>query len=312
MSPDISVQVPVKNGCDAFKSFLESLAAQDIQSPWELVIIDDGSDIPVQEEFLHQLGGLPDLCSVKVVRQYPGGNRPAARNAAFEVSEAPVGLLMDADLGFDSSLLRRHLEIRRETGADVVMGRRINAWGHNAAPWQKWFDSRAMGNSPAGPFPWNYFITGNLSIKRSLLEEAGGFDTAIDRYGGEDTEMGYRLNEMGVSFQWDPDLSVNHLDEVSVRKHSEKMLEYGGTGLRYTLDKHPGARGLLGSRWIDPVFSQPLHLCFMRLLTRIALLNPVYRAVLNHAEKHGKPPVFFTYLAVGACLTGLRGRDFRK
>lgn len=312
MSPDISVQVPVKNGGDAFKRFLKSLAVQDIQSPWELVIIDDGSDIPVQEEFLHQLGELPDLCSVKVVRQYPGGNRPAARNAAFQVSEAPVALLMDADLEFDRSLLRRHLEIREEAGADVVMGKRINAWSRNSTPWQRWFDSRAMGNSPAGPFPWNYFITGNLSIKRSLLEEAGGFDTAIDCYGGEDTEMGYRLRGMGVSFQWNPLLAVNHLDDVSVREHSEKMLEYGGTGLRYTLDKHPGTRGLLGSRWIEPAFSPPLHLCFMRLFTRIALFKPVYRSVLKYSEAHSVPSIFFTYLAVGACLIGLRGQDYRK
>ncbi|MCD4706341.1 MAG: glycosyltransferase [Candidatus Sabulitectum sp.] len=312
MNPEISVQVPVKNGSDAFKKFLKSLSAQDIQSPWELVIVDDGSDIPVQEEFLQQLGKLPDLCSVKVVRRDPGGNRPAARNTAFKASEAPVGLLMDADLEFTPSLLRRHLEVREETGADVVMGRRINAWSKDATPWQRWFDSRAMGNSPSGLFPWNYFITGNLSVKCGLLEEAGGFDTAIDCYGGEDTELGYRLNKSGVSFQWEPELAVNHLDNVSVRKHSEKMLEYGGTGLKYTLRKHPGIRGLLGSRWVEPVFSRPVYLSVMRLFTRVALLGPVYRGVLKYAEKHGNPPVLFTYLAVGACLIGLRGGDFRK
>ncbi|MCK5131262.1 MAG: glycosyltransferase [Candidatus Sabulitectum sp.] len=312
MIPDISVQVPVKNGGDVFKRFLKSLAAQDIQSSWELVIVDDGSDIPVREEFLQQLGELPDFCTLKLIRRDPGGNRPAARNAAFEASDAPVGLLMDADLEFEPSLLRRHLEAREKTGADVVMGRRINAWSQNATPWQKWFDSRAMGNAPAGEFPWNYFITGNLSISCSLLEKAGGFDTAIDSYGGEDTEMGCRLNGMGVSFHWDPELTVNHLDDVSVRRHSEKMLEYGRTGLRYTLEKHPGARGLLGSRWIEPIFSRPIHLCVMRFLTRAALLGSVYRTLLRYAEKHGSSSVLFTYLAVGAILIGLRGGDYRK
>lgn len=306
MIPDISVQVPVKNGGEAFRRFLNSLITQDIQTPWELVIVDDGSDIPVQEEFIQLLGKLPDRCAVKVIRRHQGGNRPAARNAAFEASEARIGLLMDADLEFDSSLLRRHMEIRDETGANVVMGKRINAWSSNATPWQKWFDTRAMGNSSPGAFPWNYFITGNLSITNDLLREVGGFDTAIDCYGGEDTEIGYRLKEIGVSFFWTPELWVNHLDGVTVVKHSGKMLEYGETGLCYTLKKHPGTRGLLGSMWVEPIFSRPVHLCCMRFFTRLALLGPVYRTVLRYAEKHGRPSCLFTYLAVGASLTGLR------
>ncbi len=308
---EISVQVPVKNGGEKFSRFIESLAGQDIQCDWELVIADDGSDSPVQAEFIRRLGDLPDRCRVKVIRLDPGGNRPAARNAALEASDAPVALLMDADLEFGEDLLSRHLEIRAETGADAVMGRRVNAWGRNATPWQKWMDTRAMGNSPAGPFPWNYFITGNLSVSTTLLSRSGGFDTSIDRYGGEDTEMGYRLNSMGAVFHWDPSLKVNHLDNVSVREHSRKMMEYGGSGLKYTLEKHPGTKGLLGSRWVDPLFAEPLRLLPVRVMTRAALLSPLYRLALRFSEKLGGPRVLFTYLSVGACLAGLRGKDIR-
>ncbi|MCP4647647.1 MAG: glycosyltransferase [bacterium] len=312
MKPDISVQVPVKNGGRKFETFLRCLAVQDIGKCWELIIIDDSSDIPLQEEFQYLLSELPDNCSVKVIRRDPGGNRPAARNDALEASSAPVGLLMDADLEFAPSLLRRHLEVRQQSGADVVMGRRVNGWSDSATCWQKWFDSRAMGYSPAGPFPWNYFITGNLSVTSALLVEAGGFDTSISSYGGEDTEMGYRLSKTGTSFYWNPKLSVNHLDDVSVSRHSEKMLEYGATGLRYTLQKHPDIKGLLGSRWIEPLSAPPIHLIPVKLVTRIALLSPVYRALLKFAEKHSGPSILFTYLAVGACLIGLQGRDYRR
>lgn len=308
---EISVQVPVKNGGEKFSRFLGSLARQDIRCDWELVIADDGSDSPVQTQFIRELSVLPDLCRVKVIRLDPGGNRPAARNAALEASEAPVGLLMDADLEFGADIVRRHLEVRTETGADSVMGRRINALGRNASPWQKWMDTRAMGRSPAGPFPWNYFITGNLSVSTDLLTRSGGFDTHIDRYGGEDTEMGYRLNSLGAVFYWEPSLAVNHLDDVNVREHSRKMLEYGGSGLKYTLEKHPGTKGLLGSRWADPLLAEPLWLFPMRVASRIALLPVLYRFALRFAEKFGGPPVLFTYLSVGACLAGLTGKDLK-
>jgi hypothetical protein len=71
MTPDICVQVPVKNGGSFFRRFLGSLAAQDIQNLWEVVIVDDGSDIPVLEEFSRELGLLPGNCSV----QLPGMRR---------------------------------------------------------------------------------------------------------------------------------------------------------------------------------------------------------------------------------------------
>ncbi len=310
MKAEISVQVPVKNGGKPFEEFLKSLSVQDLLTQWELIIVDDGSEIPIQEKYSVLLATLPDNCLVKIIRLDPGGNRPAARNAAFKASDSPVGLLMDADLKFPPDLLRKHLEIRSETGSDVVMGARRNAWSAEATDWQRWFDSRAMGYSSAGKFPWNYFITGNLSITNSLLESVGGFDVAIDSYGGEDTEIGYRLKQLGVFFYWDPSLVVDHLDDVSVRKHSEKMLEYGLTGLKYTLEKHPEIDGLLGSRWIKPLFSKPIYLYPIRLLTKIALADSIYGSILKYAEKHKVPGFVYTYLAVGACLTGLRGIDY--
>lgn len=309
MKAEISVQVPVKNGGEPFKEFLKSLASQDLKSNWELIIVDDGSEVPIQEKFVVLLATLPDNCQVKIIRLEPGGNRPIARNVAFKASESPVGLLMDADLKFPPNLLRKHLEIRKKTNSDVVMGARRNGWSAEATDWQRWFDSRAMGHSTAGKFPWNYFITGNLSITNSLLKSVGGFDVAIDCYGGEDTEIGYRLNQQDISFYWDPLLVVDHLDNVSVKKHSEKMLEYGRTGLKYTLEKHPEIDGLLGTRWIKPLFSKPIYLCFIRLVTKVAISKFVYSFILSYAEKHKVPGFVFTYLSVGACLAGLRGGE---
>ena len=301
--PRISVQIPVRDGGDPFRRTLSSLRGQDLTAPWELVLADDGSRVPVAEEF--DLG-FPGNVTVRVVDTGGTGNRPLARNLAWRASEAPVSLLMDADLAFGPQLLRRHLEVREEWPEAAIMGARVNAWREDATPWQRWFDTRAMDHRPAGPFPWRYLITGNLSLPTRLLEESGGFDEAIHRYGGEDTELGWRLNGMGAEFRWDPSLRVLHLDDVTVRQHSEKMLEYGATGLRYTLEKHPELVGLLGSDW---VMGRPrLRGLPMRALAFLTLRGPVYRAVLRWAEAFGRPRFLFTYLSVGACLMGLAGR----
>ncbi len=305
----------MRDGGEHFRTTLRSLAEQNTAGiAWELVIADDGSSIPVEEEFAAELDCLPPEAILRIVRIKGPGNRPTARNRAWDESTAPLSLLMDADLEFGPDLLSAHLGEHRRAETDVVMGARINAWMPDATPWQKWFDTRAMGTSPPGPFPWKYFITGNLSIARSLLEESGGFDPAIDRYGGEDTELGYRLQELGTRFHWTPELRVHHLDRITVRRHSEKMVEYGASGLRYTLEKHPGTAGLLGSDWLGPFFRTPFSpgIAVMRAITALALFRPLYRCILRFMELCGRPRFFYTYLSVGACLLGLSGRGFRR
>ncbi|MFO7626139.1 MAG: glycosyltransferase [Candidatus Fermentibacteraceae bacterium] len=313
-NPDISVQIPVRNGGSLFRNTLACLAAQDTRGfPWELVVADDGSDVPVEREFAAALAALPDNAGVRVVRLEGSGNRPVARNEAMKAGTAPVALLMDADLEFGPDLLCEHVKTRRAMGASFLMGARINAHSPDASAWQRWFDSRAMGNRPPGVFPWKYFITGNLSVDSGMLLGAGGFDPAIDRYGGEDVEAGLRLWKAGAIFHWTPEIIVRHMDSVTPRKHSEKMVEYGATGLKYTLAKHPEAAGLLGSLWVEPLFRPPLTpgLVLMRFFCMLALRPWFYRAVLSFMEKRSAPRSGFTYLSVGACLMGLSGRDFR-
>lgn len=312
MRPAISVQIPVRNGGDSFRECLGSLMSQDTGgTPWELVVVDDGSEIPVRKEF--DLSH-PSEVSIRVVRREGSGSRPEARNEGWKAASAPLSLLADGDTAFGPGVIAGHIRAHREGIADVVMGARVNAWAEDATPWERWFDSRGMGGRPSGPFPARYFVTGNVSLPTSVLERAGGFDPAIDRYGGEDTEFGFRLARMNVSLHWDPGLRVRHLDRVTARQHSRKMVEYGGSGLRYTLRKIPESEGLLGSTWVKPLLSRPRSPAAvgMRLIVRIVLNPPVYRLVLRWMERVGRPSFLFTCLSVGGCLLGLSGRGFER
>jgi glycosyltransferase AglI len=310
MNPEISVQIPVKNGGDGFRSCLDSLREQDTGGAcWELVIVDDNSAVPVEQDFDMRF---PHHVRVNVIRSSGDGNRPEARNSGWRVATAPLSFLSDGDIRFPENILLKHLEMHARNFGEVIMGARINSWMKDATPWQRWFDTRGMGRSKAGKFPARYFVTGNISLPTDLLRGSGGFDPAIDMYGGEDTEFGLRLSRENISMYWDPDLKVYHLDRVTVREHSRKMVEYGGSGLKYTLGKIPEAEGLLGSNWVKPLLSAPVNpvMVTIRILTRFALIPSVYRCVLGWMERVGKPSILFTYLSVGGCLLGLSGRNF--
>lgn len=303
MTASIAVQIPVRDGGSHLARTLDALRAQDLQAPWELVLADDGSRVPVAEEFDLSF---PDNVTVKVVETGGAGRRAVARNRAWQASKAPVSLLMDADLDMPPNLLRSHLEAREARPEAVIMGARVDAWRSDANAWQRWFDTRAMGDSPAGPFPWRYLITGNVSMPTGLLRLTGGFDEELSHYGGEDTELGFRLARMGIELYWDPSLRVYHLERDDARRNARKMVAYGATGIPHLLAKHPDMLGLLGTNWVaGPVGLRNLP---MRAVAFLTLRRPVFRAALWWAERFGRPRFLFTYLSVGACLMGYLGR----
>lgn len=49
-------------------------------------------------------------------------------------------------------------------------------------------------------FPWMAFLTGNVSITKDFIVEAGMFDEDFIKYGYEDWELGYRLYKMGAKY----------------------------------------------------------------------------------------------------------------
>jgi glycosyltransferase involved in cell wall biosynthesis len=46
--------------------------------------------------------------------------------------------------------------------------------------------------------PWTIFLSGNVSLKKDLLMQAGGFDENFTGWGYEDWELGYRLYKKGA------------------------------------------------------------------------------------------------------------------
>jgi GT2 family glycosyltransferase len=77
-------------------------------------------------------------------------------------------------------------------------------------------------------FPWMAFLTGNVSLRKQLIEKAGYFDEEFVNYGYEDWELGYRLYKMGVKFFLGNDLGTYHQEHpVGKSKWMEAIGNYG-------------------------------------------------------------------------------------
>ncbi len=76
-------------------------------------------------------------------------------------------------------------------------------------------------------FPWMSFLTGDISLKKELLQEAGGFDENFVLYGYEDWELGYRLHKLNARFLAKKNVMGYHQEHpVSEENWREAMNNY--------------------------------------------------------------------------------------
>jgi len=125
--------------------------------------------------------------------------------------------------------------------AAVVVGRVVPdpAQASSAGPW-----SRSLSVKDA-----RYFQTANAFYRRADLEAAGGFDPRLAR-GGEDTDLGLRVVELGRRAVFAPAALVHH--DVRVDRPWQVVRESATRWVDLALvpKKHPAVRAsLLYRRW---------------------------------------------------------------
>ncbi|MFD0828631.1 glycosyltransferase [Neobacillus sp. M.A.Huq-85] len=93
-----------------------------------------------------------------------------------------------------------------------------------------WFRTitRKYGTDLEGfEFPWMALLTGNVSIRKELLNKAGLFDEEFVKYGYEDWELGYRLYKAGAKYLNAKNLVSYHQEHpVAESKWKEAIENY--------------------------------------------------------------------------------------
>jgi glycosyltransferase involved in cell wall biosynthesis len=176
-APLVSIVMPVFNHARYLAAALQSIAAQ-TERRSELIVVDDGSGEPVAPIVEATLPG------ATVLRQANAGPS-AARNRGIGKARGEFVGFLDADDLWHRRALERLLKgFRDAPTADVVQGHLVRFGTPPAA-------------QPPGPDarqrPYRGFNVGAILVRRSLLDELGGFDQGLRR--SEDVDLFIRLRE---------------------------------------------------------------------------------------------------------------------
>jgi glycosyltransferase involved in cell wall biosynthesis len=193
-SPLVTVVVPARNAAATIGRTLEALSSQEVESAYEVVVADDGSD--------DETPRIAERAGVKLVR-LGGGGAAEARNAAVAAGSGSVLAFTDSDCFPTPGWLAAGL--RALDRADVVQGRVEPDVGVPRGP----FDRSLWVEGETG-----LFETANLFVRRDLFDRLGGFEAPFDVDGGrplgEDVWFGWRARRTGARSVFEAEALVRH------------------------------------------------------------------------------------------------------
>jgi len=253
----LSVVIGTYNQKDKLKQVLASLFTQTL-SPYfyEIVVVDsmsnDGTDAAIET--------LSPSCPLNYLRQENKG-RPGARNRGIEEAKGEIIFLTDADMLADPNLLQEHLKAHEKMKNAAFEGLTYNFRSQIPdlqIPINKKLDIEPYIKEKLKPLhkiKWSYFLTGNLSIPRSIIKNAGMFDADFSGYGWEDIELGYRLHKLGVPLYYLLSAKNFHLHPVSDKEMYKRKYNMGKSAaifykkhpnleIKYFLGMNPLAQGI--------------------------------------------------------------------
>ncbi|MDQ6749555.1 MAG: glycosyltransferase [Actinomycetota bacterium] len=171
---ELSVVIPVRNAESFLPELLDSLAAQQWEGSWEVVVVDNGSEDGSVELIERYRERLPALAMLEAVS---GAGSAYGRNIGARGASATSLLFIDHD------------DVPGE-GYVAAMGEALRDHEFVCSRWEverlnpEWTRALRPSAQADGPMLWNYdFLPyaagGTLGVRRAMFESVGGFDESV-------------------------------------------------------------------------------------------------------------------------------------
>lgn len=284
---DLAVVIPTHGRWDVLTETLGALAPQ--AGGADVIVVLDGEDL------------VPPPLPVGRTATVPHGGPGAARNAGVAATDRPLLLFLGDDMVPLPGLVDTHLG-RHESEPDERVAVLGEVRWHPAVAddrilrWLEWsctqFDfvalrqqaaTHAATSDEAFDAGFSRLYACNLSMKRSLFEQAGGFDPDFAFY-YEEYELAWRLRDHGLVLRYTPDAVVHHRHRYELRDVARRFAGIA-VGERTMAAKHPEFEPFFRRRVLSVAHRRPVS----RLWTRVAdhvppAPHPVGDRVRNRAN----------------------------
>lgn len=288
----LSVVMPTYDEPERLEAALKSLSQQDYpHEAIQIIVVDDASP-HLDSERLHAAVAPLQL---QLLRNEQNQGRARARNTALRVASGEVVVFLDSDMIVGTNFLCAHVQ-RHQTHAEAVFVGNVRfASEIPNTSLTRYIEGRGVHRVDEDkPIPFNCFVTGNSSVRRSTLLRVGFFDEDLTAYGGEDLELGYRLHLAGIPLYYAPEALSYHYHLRSLEPLCRLMQTYGNKSIPILLNKHPELDAVLRLDFIRASAFSPRRLALQ--LALLPLIHYPIRWLTRWLVKTYVPDLFFSYL----------------
>lgn len=228
-----SVIIPTYNRRDILKRTLNCIAMQTFSlRDYEIIVIDDGSEDGTAE-FLKKYN-----CNnyFKYLVNETNMGRAVTRNKGIVAARGSYVLMIDDDIWAEPGLIAEHYRTHKEHSSDIgvvgaihispeVPNTAVNMYLNRHHLW-----CLSEMRKSANDLPYSFCKTANLSFKKDLLLKVGLFNETFKTYGGEDSELGFRINQECIKFIFAPNAVGKHYHDESldgfIKKEEERTRSF--------------------------------------------------------------------------------------
>lgn len=260
-----SIIVPVYNRPDECDELLDSLCRQTV-ADFEVIIVEDGSQVPCQEVVSKYAGRL-DVHYYSKPNSGPG----QTRNYGVERARGEYVLILDSDVVLPDDYIKSVDTELEAQGRPEAFGGPDRAHESFTAVQKSinygmtsFFTTGGIRGGKAKLdrfFPRSF----NMGVRRDVYQQLGGFSKM--RF-GEDVDFSYRLVESGARCRLFPSAWVYHKRRANFRQFFKQVHNSGIARINLT-KRHPGTLKLV--HMLPMVFTLGVAACLLLWLAGVLL-----------------------------------------
>jgi len=226
----LSVIIAGRNRPDVLNETIKRLGDQREAPPFEVIVVDDGSEPPLAPVIP------PGLAALLLTRSHE--ERSSARNAGAAEAASPLLAFLDDDIGVPADFVRTLVRQHRRMPNAVIVGRIELPPEWLQTPFGRFRHALEECQLPDGAsIPPTHAAAGNLSLPAAAFRQAGGFDPALTA--GEDQDLAIRLVRMGLASVYARAPAGLHRDTADNIALYADRVERGARAMPAFLFKHP-------------------------------------------------------------------------
>ena len=182
---------------------------------------------------------------------------------------------------------------------------------------ESYFYSRARYNTSTkgDTLPGRILSSGNFMISREIFIKVGGFDPDFYCWGGEDIDLGLRLEAMGIPIMNAPKALTYHYHKKTIKSLADDSYNYGKNTFELLIKKHPKFLDQFPSHLIGVnrrfTFANIIYK-FIAFLTINRPMLKLAESVVSAFKNFPWPDYIFAYITWGNLGLGYKKRKKTK